>query len=557
MFRRLIEFLNRLGGSDSFESNQSFPALFMSILSLPFRLLFQFVAFMVTYWASSRSMKAFVGGLPALSAALLFLVAMVLASFLLDRRRVNEYRGHFSYQLNQAENPEMAAVYADKLVGLRPEEDRFRYQLGLARMQSNQIASAWDVMSYLANVKEYPDAQIWLARNTMNDETIPMSLDQRIEKSIDYYTTGLANFDPEQNPATFVDAHLGLAFNHLKMSEIAKDDGEKDSRIKDAITSLKKVTGQDLISLNQLDAMPDLIQCYLDTDQRGKAQIQLRNTIEKITPIAERFPDDVRFLNTIVRSCILMDEYNAAEKIIQSGFQLATTPQARLNISRMQCQMLIIKSDQIEESSNEIDYQNRLVIVSKAAISDPTSKTVYARLIEFAVPENEKPEQENWLRRTLVSSPTPGITHILLGLRAFEQGEILEGERHWIIAARQTRQAHRIINTLVDYAYVNTPERFDNLTDILSVAIDQFPNQFVYYITRGKIHLNELNYQLAVDDFEIAARTLPNSIVIREALAKAYGKLGNQKKSQENRELADELRVEIENMRMEVLERQQ
>ncbi len=554
MFRRISHFFNHLSGSDSFETEQSFPALILSILSLPFRLFYHFAVFMVTYWASSRSMRAFVRGVPAMAAVAMFLMALIVASFLLERTLVSTYEGHFAYQMNN-NDPEIAAEYADKLMGLMPEEPRYAYQLGLARSQSNEAVSALNVMKYLADVAYYPQAQIWLAETLISDDAMEMPMDARTNQAIEYYSDAITNLDNKKEVFASTQAHLGLAEAYRSQSSIAKTEVARDLSLRKAIESLVKVTKGDIIYAGQLEAIPRLIKFYQETGQITAARNQLRNTMKSVGPIARRFPDNLKIWSILVTSCVLVDDFDYAEEIIEEGFQLASSPETKNNISRLHSQVLIKKADNIKDISNENNYRVKLAVVAAAITADPMSISGYERLIEFAAPEEESPEQGLWLRRSLIGSNSPGIIHIVLGLRAFNRGEILEGERHWLVATQQTLQAQRIINFLIDYAHTKTPERIDNLKDIISVAIDRFPNQFIFYITRGKIHLSEQDYQKAVNDFEIAARKYPNSIVIRDSLAKAYGKLGMTEKANENRELANEWKLEMEKKQMELLER--
>ena len=555
VFRKLTELLHGADQSDSFESRMPLPLLLLSLLLLPFRLLFQFGVFMVTYWASSRSMPAFVKGIPAMAAAAAFVAAMIFASFLLERNRIGTYQSRFSYQMTN-DNAEMAAIYADKLMGFLPEQDRYRFNLGIARFEANDKVGAMDVMKFIAD-KGYPQAQVWLAKTTIRDESMDLTHQERVDQAIHYYNSAIVNLDQEKDVVSFTDAHLGLAEAYEAQSLLAETQPAKDNSLKKAIEKLDIVVRGKIIVPRQLEAIPRLIRYYHETGQVVKAREQLRLAMKNVGPIARSRPDNLNIWGILVTSCVLVDDFDYAEEIIEEGFQLASTPETKNNISRLHSEVLIRKADFIEDLSVEANYRVRLAVISQAVAADPFNLAGYERLIEFASPDEDNPQHEVWLRRSLIGCRSPGIIHIVLGLRAFDRGDILEGKRHWVIASQQTLQAYRIINFLIDYAHTKTPEKFDNLQDIVSVAIESFPNQFIFYITRGKMHLAEGKNQLAVNDFEVAARKFPNSIVLRESLSQAYSKLGNTEKAEENQQIADELKVEIEKRKMEVLQGQQ
>lgn len=539
---------------ESMNTDKSFVEWVISILTFPFRFVVQFVGFMLTYWSSSRSLPAFVKGFPAVLFLGGFIGAVIVASFLLETRRVGQYEGRYALELTQRDDPQMAAEYAQKLMGLLPEEDRYRYHLGLARFQAGDSLGAMDVMKFIAEKRNNPLAQVWLAKTVAVDDSFEMDVEERAAQSIQYYTSAIENLDPEEDLKDYTEAHLGLALAYESQSLAAPDEDARQASLKKAITNLKVITDGQIMFFGQLKAIPRLISHYVETNQKEAAKAQLRTAMTSISPIARRFPDNLEIWNVMVTSCALVDDFDYADSVIKEGLQLASTPTSRFRIMQLQSKVLLKKAEFIQDVSTEENYKLRLKAISRAVLSDPISPEGFQELARYVVPENESPEQAIWLRESVIGSKSPSITHIILGLRALNRGEILEGQRHWQIASQQSTQSYRVINSLISYCDAKESEKFNNLTDVVSVAIESFPSQFVFYITRGRMHLKQKKYQQAVDDLEIAARKLPNEIILRESLALAYDGVGNKAKADENQAEAQRLKMALEERRMELIE---
>jgi tetratricopeptide (TPR) repeat protein len=499
-------------------------------------------------------LPAFVKGFPAVLFLGGFIGAVIVASFLLETRRVGQYEGRYALELTQRDDPQMAAEYAQKLMGLLPEEDRYRYHLGLARFQAGDSLGAMDVMKFIAEKRNNPLAQVWLAKTVAVDDSFEMDVEERAAQSIQYYTSAIENLDPEEDLKDYTEAHLGLALAYESQSLAAPDEDARQASLKKAITNLKVITDGQIMFFGQLKAIPRLISHYVETNQKEAAKAQLRTAMTSISPIARRFPDNLEIWNVMVTSCALVDDFDYADSVIKEGLQLASTPTSRFRIMQLQSKVLLKKAEFIQDVSTEENYKLRLKAISRAVLSDPISPEGFQELARYVVPENESPEQAIWLRESVIGSKSPSITHIILGLRALNRGEILEGQRHWQIASQQSTQSYRVINSLISYCDAKESEKFNNLTDVVSVAIESFPSQFVFYITRGRMHLKQKKYQQAVDDLEIAARKLPNEIILRESLALAYDGVGNKAKADENQAEAQRLKMALEERRMELIE---
>ncbi len=87
---------------------------------------------------------------------------------------------------------------------------------------------------------------------------------------------------------------------------------------------------------------------------------------------------------------------------------------------------------------------------------------------------------------------------------------------------------------------------FDEKIDFLTVALELFPQQPAFYMTRGEFNKEAGNYEQAAKDLEIAAIDLPKMVSIFESLAECYEKLGNDEAALKYTNKVERLRAELE-----------
>ena len=77
--------------------------------------------------------------------------------------------------------------------------------------------------------------------------------------------------------------------------------------------------------------------------------------------------------------------------------------------------------------------------------------------------------------------------------------------------------------------------------DMVSVAIETFPSQPVFYMTRGKLRMKSDMLQEAKEDFEEAVEQLPNSQFLRTMMIEVYTDLGDSEKAELNQNELDRI----------------
>ena len=191
------------------------------------------------------------------------------------------------------------------------------------------------------------------------------------------------------------------------------------------------------------------------------------------------------------------------------------------------------------------DYRNRLKFLCDAVSVNPQNRTVYFKLLEFVATKSNPDFNENWLRDSVVDGE-PGIIHVLLGVHEIDKGNVLEGQKHWRIAEQQFKLTQYVVSFVIDVAASEYRDEFSNLLDMITLAIELFPDQPMLYHTRGVLFKQEGRYQEAVADFEQTAEKMPRLLSIRKHLVKCYEELGQPEKVAEQELILEEILGSLE-----------
>ncbi len=82
-----------------------------------------------------------------------------------------------------------------------------------------------------------------------------------------------------------------------------------------------------------------------------------------------------------------------------------------------------------------------------------------------------------------------------------------------------------MINNLIDTAANDYPDDFPEILDMVSLAIELFPDQSLLYQTRGIYFMKQQQYQDAAVDLEHALEKSPNMVSLHKYLIDCYEEL--------------------------------
>ena len=542
---------------DKIGVERSFSAKILAAVFLPLRYFGGFLLFMIQAWPPSRQGTAFFKGLPAVMAAGGFLLAFLAADYLFsEARRIGDAAARIEYHFSQSpEFPTRALLFAEKLVELKPDVPEHLYQLGLARDRAGQEAAAFDVMQAVAPEDRalYAPAHLWMSQFYLTSKLLAPMTDPSREalamKQLEY----AIEVAPNSQAANF-----DLAALRLKQAEqINKTDPEYKLLIESVAGNLRTITNGELTGL-RLMAIPQLFELECELGNREKAEARLRSEVTTLLDFARKYPNVYEVWLTAIRCKISLGDYLGAIEIAQEGSRSVSDSTVRQKINQLASQVYAKRANDFENMDDRADYRMRLFSLCKALQMNQSNREVYVQLLKMIeVPEPSQPNssdesgnlesggeessnREMWLKEAVVGGPEPAVIHALLGLQAISAGDVPAGRRHWKIAERQFGRSQVIINNLIDIAAKDYGSEFNNILEMITVGIQLFPDEAMFYRTRGVFFMAEKKWEDAIRDLVYTCEQMPNMIPVHQYLVECYEQTGDSKNVLEQKIILEE-----------------
>ena len=528
---------------DGIGGQQSIAMRLLSVLLFPLTLIAGFATFMVQSWATHRSGPAFLKGVASVLVVTMFLAGLWAANFLRESRSVASSMGYLQMHLEKGKF-EDAEMFAEKLVELKPTDDSFKYQLGLLREQREEMDSALDVMKFIAPDDRvgYCNAHVWRAQKELRNWSAESGLDQRDSEVIKQLEYALQS-EPDNSLAL-----LSLSdFYQAKAREAVEGTEEYKIFIDKAIEPLQKVVvgqGEELTML-QVRAIPSLIQLLIDSGRNEEAKNRLELERYRISPVARRNADLFEIWYSLIRCAIQLKDYQLAQDIMQEALQLVTSEDVRRKLILLQSEMVLDRAEDFTDMKDREQFRTRFKMLCSAIEINPRNRAIYQKLLKFVAAQTNPDFNEDWLRELLVGSNS-GIVQILLGMYEINQGNVSQGQTHWSIAQDTTGGTPFVINNLIDTAANDYPDDFSEILDMVSLAIELFPEHHLLYQTRGVYLMKQQQFQDAAVDLEHALEELPNMVSLHKYLIDCYEKLNQPDRVLEHQNAMEGILSELE-----------
>ncbi len=537
---------------DSMNLDRSLVSRLISVLNYPLRLLFAFFSFMIQQWALNRSLSAFLYAAPVMGIVVVFGIAVWTTNFLKETRSVGTSQGYFkAMQELHPDNPENANMFAVKLVELKPENDSFKYQLGLSREHCDDMRGALDIMQHIAPDDEagYAAAHVWLSQYYLRSQFLGLSEAERNSKAATHFDHALSLLpnDSASWHAWRTALLSRAAYYELQAKKTPKDSPERVKNLKLAISDLKTLVEGEL-SAEQIQAVPILSRLYKEIGDEKSASSVL-NRVFDIIPIARDNPEKYWIWLTLVRCAVQMQDYDLALKIIREGSQLAKSPEVRKSIVSLASEVVLDDANRYSDLTDRFQYKMRLNRLCDAIRYHPRNRAIYLELCKFIASQSNPDFNEKWLNDSVVEASNPsgaGIVHVLVGVHLIAQGNVLEGQKHWRIAEQQFPNTQFVVNNVIDVAATEFPNDFSNMMDMITLAIELFPDQPLLYQTRGMYLKQQGRYQDAVSDFLTASKELPKLLSLHKYLIECYEQLGQANRVVEHKTIIESILSQLD-----------
>ncbi len=542
---------------DKIGVEKSLVSKILASVFLPFRYFGGFLLFMIQAWPPSRQGQAFFKGLPAVMAVGGFLLAFLAADYLFsEARRIGDAAARIDYHFSKSpEFPNKALLFAEKLVELKPDIPEHIYKLAVARNRAGKEAAALDAMQTIAPKDKalYAPAHIWMSQFYLNSKLLS-SMTEANRKSLAMRQLEYAiEVAPESQAANF-----DLAALRIKQAEqMDKTAPEYQQLIETAIENLKTIADGELTGL-RLMATTHLFELECELGNREVAEARLRAEVNTLLDFGRKYPDIYEVWLTAIRCKILLGDYLGAISIAKEGSRSVSDSEVRQKINQLASQVYAKRAGDFKNMNDRADYRKRLYSLCKSLQLNQSNRDVYVQLLKMIeVPQPvdsvsaEKPavtksvaqevgNREIWLKEAVVGGPEPAVIHALLGVQAISAGDFSAGKLHWRIAERQFGRSQIVINNLIDIAAKDFESEFNNVLDMITLGIELFPDEAVFYRTRGVFFKTQDKWEDAIRDFVYTSEKMPNMIPVHQYLVECYEQIGDSENVQEQKIILEE-----------------
>jgi tetratricopeptide (TPR) repeat protein len=456
---------------------------------------------------------AFVLGLPAISVVAGAAMVLVVVVSFLEKRQISFYKDRVAYfsNLESADAKEFSVDCAKKLVSIKPI-DEHQYMLGGALDGNKQFNEALNVMRSIApdDKPRYSDAHRWIADSALIRQEWSIDDEQRKQIARVHFGHVLALETDESS--------LGGSYAATRLANLLV----LEERYDEAIASLKSILDRPVTSRFQLDAISKLLQIYRTTDRIDELKSTSALMEPKLYQLANNFPDAIEPWVALIDLAAQAGDYEQAEIYIREALTVTKSQQTRELILQVQSALLLRRASLITDLSTQSSYLQRYGLLAKAMAVEPRVEANYLAMMEFVDDDQQQPLEDEWLRLALPKSGTPGITHVILGIREMLRGNLELAANHWNIANKQYEGTPLAINNFIRVMIRSKSVSNETLLKMATQAFNQFPDHQFLRISIGETYQDMGRLDDAVKELELAVGEIPNFIDAREALRKAY-----------------------------------
>ena len=579
-------FADALGGDDSIRTRESGASSVFSILTLPFRFLFAIAVFMVQAWSTSRVGRAFVLGLPAVVTVFGCLSVLWVSTRYFNQITVGRTLGYYSFHANTPDaEPENVLMFAEKFVGLKPQDPKALFRLGLALENADDMPAALKVMNILAP----PEAVAQPPQDTA--EPADISLDEEEEKIGDFLPAHLwlsnhyqkqifeDGFDSQDGlqSNTLAEKHLRRALKNdpenrdlaISMATLCElrakrvketDPAEYLAQLRKLESALSDAVKPPLLTILQVTQIPKLIQtkrelASLDeTVNFEQSKKQFEKLFDELLKLGQKTPETIRMsiISQVVSGYVQLKEYDKAVAIITESlpsFDDVTLKQQLVNNAGF---VFLQNAENNSDLDDKAQYSLRLSSICACLNSSVKERRAYEMLIGIIRHNQIHPEKFEWLQDTLLDTPKLALNHILIGCHLIhtgiendDQDKMTKGTNHWKIAYKIDPQTQLMLSNILEIGLFFGTVPSETIDAMIQQAITMFPDKSLLHQSAGLSSMSKKDFEGAVASLEVAASTHRFPVIAHSLLKHCHELSGNSFKALNHGKRVEELLVDL------------
>jgi hypothetical protein len=546
-------------------------------------LLFAIAVFMVQAWSTSRVGRAFVLGLPAVATVAACLMVTWVATRYYTPVTVGRTMAYYSMHANNPDAPpENAIMFAKKLVGLKPEDPKALYQLGLALENDDDMVSAVNVMNLLAppeppstsstsqpkpvakndldkeedKIGDFLPAHLWLSnyyQNQLNSE----GFDPQIDLLAGKHLARAAANEPENRELAISRAQL----YRYRADQVKDTDSDQYlAQMRNLESSLTDAIQPPLRTILQVSQIPKLIQTkreLADLDPNlnfEQSKRQFEKLFGDLLKLSEKTPDTVRssIISQVVSGYVQLKEYDKAVSIISQSIQSFDDVTIKKQLVNNAGFVFLQNAENNSDLDDKDQYEQRIISICQCLNSSIKERRAYEMLIDIIGENNANPEKFEWLQDTLLETPKLAVNHLLIGAHLINVGvqddnqeRIRQGTSHWKIAYKIEPQTQLMLSNILEIGlfYGSIPSQ--SIAAMIQQAIAMFPDKSLLHQSAGLLAMTKNDLPRAIESLEVAAETHRFPVIAHSLLKHCHELAGNSFKALNHGKSADDLFSDI------------
>jgi predicted Zn-dependent protease len=221
---------------------------------------------------------------------------------------------------------------------------------------------------------------------------------------------------------------------------------------------------------------------------------------------------------------VMLDDYDAAVKVLEDGCEKSTEPGYRTTIGE-----ICAAWERAVAAKKPGDLETRLDIIQKGLKYAPQNWALIKQLVLLSRREGRPAETaRDALEKILAEGKSAAVLHLALGLDAWQNGHAEMARRHFTLSFESAPQMPEVANNMAMILAVGDQPDLPRALAIIQTVVERFPAQPNFRETRGQILVKLGRWQEGVLDLEYALPKLVSTRDTHQALAEAYRALGSQ-----------------------------
>jgi tetratricopeptide (TPR) repeat protein len=309
----------------------------------------------------------------------------------------------------------------------------------------------------------------------------------------------------------------------LRLSELQVQAGQ----LSDAERTLRSAANKPVLTLLHLQAIAKLLAVLKQQDKLPEIKASATGLQPRLFRLASEMPDAIEPWQALVDVASQAENYQEADDYIQSALAMAKEPNTRRGLLQLRAAVLMRRAMQMRDVEKEARYLEKFGYLATAVAVDPTNDKLYLAMLEYADLSEQIPGEDDFLRLALGSGKTPGVVHVILGIRDAQRNEKLSAYNHWDIADTQTDRAEWLVGMfsrlLLQAKTLDTTEYFQ----YLDLCQGHYEDQPMLGLARAEaLLLLQQDAATAVTLLEKLIAENENFMAAREAYVTALKALG-------------------------------